>query len=755
MTAKILKIRPYARLLTMLGEQLIKNEQIALAELIKNAYDADADWVKISFIDFGEDDKTDKLVVLPQSKIVIEDNGCGMTMDIIEKSWMNPATPNKKVKSNEDAKQTPSGRIIQGEKGIGRFAILKLGRKITITTRSSDENIEYVIDYDLSQYDDDFLTQNGKEKDLFIDDINITVTKRLPLDIVNREVIVNNISFKEKNDKGTKIEITNLKGSWDKDKLEKVSAESQKLESIFDKIFNRERNNQFEIGFELNSNRIDLSGQTIQKLSSLLENYTVLKITDGKYDENEQEFSYKLNDIQYFLPIQDSQISGLSVFKTYFMKEQDLFGSPIVRKSECGNFKFNFFIFDFAADKESNYYLDPKEKEIIRDHRIYLYRDKIRVAPYGDSDNDWLETDKKRATGKAGGYLSNDQIVGFVDITKKDNPKLKDKTNREGLIEEGNATRDFIMLLHSFLLYIRQHPYKQYQERCKQQNEQKINRLKIVENKFLELKEVIGENKNALHIYNDIVKSYNIERAFYKKSLETTEDLAGVGLSVETSSHDMMMMLSKGLDSIDELVKGINGDILTEKKQIEKELLTVRGMFSFVQDQMKDIQLLFKSSKQRRRDIKFSDLLEKVEKIYTKTLARNGINYNVIKKGKPIITKCTDAVILQLLINLFDNSIYWLASPGIFDKKIIITLDGNNKRVIFSDNGPGISIDDKPYIFEAFYSGKEDGRGLGLYIARQLLKRMGYSIFLAELKSDKVLSGANFIINFTKEEEND
>ena len=547
MTAKILKIRPYARLLTMLGEQLIKNEQIALAELIKNAYDADADWVKISFIDFGEDDKTDKLVVLPQSKIVIEDNGCGMTMDVIEKSWMNPATPNKKVKSNEDAKQTPSGRIIQGEKGIGRFAILKLGRKITITTRSSDENIEYVIDYDLSQYDDDFLTQNGKEKDLFIDDINITVTKRLPLDIVNREVIVNNISFKEKNDKGTKIEITNLKGSWDKDKLEKVNSESQKLESIFDKIFNRERNNQFEIGFELNSNRVDLSGQTIQKLSCLLENYAVLKITDGKYDENKQEFSYKLNDTQYFLPIQDSQISGLSVFKTYFMKEQDLFGSPIVRKSECGNFKFNFFIFDFAADKESNYYLDSKEKEIIRDHRIYLYRDKIRVAPYGDSDNDWLETDKKRATGKAGGYLSNDQIVGFVDITKKDNPKLKDKTNREGLIEEGNATRDFIMLLHSFLLYIRQHPYKQYQERCKQQNEQKINRLKIVENKFLELKEVIGENKNALHIYNDIVKSYNIERAFYKKSLETTEELAGVGLSVETSSHDMMMMLSKGL----------------------------------------------------------------------------------------------------------------------------------------------------------------------------------------------------------------
>ena len=49
------KIRPYARLITMLGEQLIKNEIIALSELIKNSYDADASWVKVSFCNFNED----------------------------------------------------------------------------------------------------------------------------------------------------------------------------------------------------------------------------------------------------------------------------------------------------------------------------------------------------------------------------------------------------------------------------------------------------------------------------------------------------------------------------------------------------------------------------------------------------------------------------------------------------------------------------------------------------------------------------
>ena len=173
------KIRPYARLLTMLGEQLIKNEQIALAELIKNAYDADADWVKISFVNFEEDSNSQSYKLLPNSKIIIEDNGCGMDLSTIEKNWMNPATPNKKTRVNEDVKRTPKGRIIQGEKGIGRFAILKLGRNTTITTRPVDSNKEYVIKYDLSQYDDDFLTKNGKEQELYIDNIEIDVVEQL------------------------------------------------------------------------------------------------------------------------------------------------------------------------------------------------------------------------------------------------------------------------------------------------------------------------------------------------------------------------------------------------------------------------------------------------------------------------------------------------------------------------------------------------------------------------------------------------
>ena len=88
-----LQIRPYARLLTMLGDQLIRNERTALVELIKNSYDADADWVKVSFEKFNNDMSANE-----KSIIKIQDNGCGMSPEDIRNAWMNPATPRKYLK---------------------------------------------------------------------------------------------------------------------------------------------------------------------------------------------------------------------------------------------------------------------------------------------------------------------------------------------------------------------------------------------------------------------------------------------------------------------------------------------------------------------------------------------------------------------------------------------------------------------------------------------------------------------------------
>ncbi|EKO33272.1 GHKL domain protein [Leptospira santarosai str. MOR084] len=210
--------------------------------------------------------------------------------------------------------------------------------------------------------------------------------------------------------------------------------------------------------------------------------------------------------------------------------------------------------------------------------------------------------------------------------------------------------------------------------------------------------------------------------------------------------------MSKVLINIDSLIKDLVSGDKIDINQLLSNLQSIRGGMGFVESQLKDIQLLFTSSKQRRRNIKVIEVLEKVVKIYERFLKKESIEFVIKSSGSPLIAKTTDAVLLQLFLNLFDNSVYWLQQVNKSEKKIEVSLNGKAGQLFFSDNGPGIDKDDVPYIFEPFYSGKgEDGRGLGLYIARQLLERNEYSIELAELKSERILSGANFIINFFKD----
>ena len=115
----------------MLGEQLIKNERIALVELIKNAYDADAERVEVRFENFD-----DNMTPNERSSIVVRDDGSGMTVETLRNDWMNPATPSKHLAKLDGLGRTPGkGRTMQGEKGIGRFAVLKLGREIRIASK--------------------------------------------------------------------------------------------------------------------------------------------------------------------------------------------------------------------------------------------------------------------------------------------------------------------------------------------------------------------------------------------------------------------------------------------------------------------------------------------------------------------------------------------------------------------------------------------------------------------------------------------
>ena len=203
-----LTIRPYARLLTMLGDQLIKNEQIAVLELIKNAYDADADWVKLSFVGFSPNG-----AVLKDSKIVIEDNGVGMSKDIIQNAWMSPATAYKSSRDGEVKLTKEKKRIIQGEKGIGRYAMLKLGSVINMITRPEGGADEFSVRLDFSSFDENYSSLGPDSRNLYLDELSFDLQTLSPKEFVDRSVSIGRKIFEgPMNAHGTRLEISGLKG---------------------------------------------------------------------------------------------------------------------------------------------------------------------------------------------------------------------------------------------------------------------------------------------------------------------------------------------------------------------------------------------------------------------------------------------------------------------------------------------------------------------------------------------------------------
>ena len=735
-----LQIRPYARLLTMLGDQAIKNERIALVELIKNAYDADANRVDVRFENFRGDMMHDA-----NSRIVVRDDGIGMTTETVRTRWMNPAAPHKYLEKQQGKERSPNkNRVIQGEKGIGRFAVLKLGKVITVTTRQRNADAEMVLTYDFSRFDDEFVSEDGDLKEIFLDEIKIDCRQSAPQQLPGPD------------GHGTVIEVRNLKGEWSDNIVTQLCRDVSNLTDPVSRLTRRETEDAFEVAIFRNGEPWPVSTDEAESLKALIEDKAVLNIS-GCYRSSESRFAFQIDDDPDEITLRDSKITGLWVWR---QRHHAAFGNspgqismfvPSKTEYKCGDFAFQFYVFDFARGIHGRYMLTQTEKDQLKSHRVYLYRDNVRVYPYGDPDDDWLNIDVTSGTGRAGNFFSNDQLIGWIDITQKDNPKLRDKTNREGLIETGGASQDLVFLVQLFLSYVKQYPFARYQERQRQRNAARTSRDDEVTRSLADLQKDIDKSMNQAlaHQVAKVSSSYEQERAYLVQRAETTEDLAGVGLSVEMASHDIMLLVHRAR----EIARSITPSVGSEGTRVRDQAEILLRLIQQITDGMSEVQVLFKSSRRRRTVLKVEPVLERIHKLYKTLLQQRNIRYQNVAVGEsPLVANTTDGVIMQVLVNLFDNACYWLESVDPTEREICVTTNGKQGTMIFSDSGPGIDPADQPYIFEPFYSGKgQNGRGLGLYIARQLLERHDYRIEVAA-DGQGVLPGANFVVSFAPED---
>lgn len=736
---KELYFEPYARLLTMLSEQLIKNEVVALTEIVKNAYDADSPWVKITFENFNSN-----MVASKSSKIIIEDAGCGMSENTLKNDFINPASAHKKIEK-EAGKTTPMGRIYQGEKGIGRFSLFKLGKKITVITKTNEDIRAKRLEIDLSVYEDEFIKDNNEQYKL--SEIPIGYNESDDTDFTG-EIFLDN-GLRKRLNKGTIIIVEELNDTWGKSKFDKLKSE---LFSLIGNVYGED----FGIFFFEGNTFVPMIEITEKKtLENIIEQKAVLKV-EGTYNEKGKKYIFSVNGKDREVEFSDKTISGLSLFRDFKQSIEDRNLSFEDYVTTCGNFKFRFYVFD--PDKKNartKYKMTDGDWEIVKKNRVFLYRDGIRVFPYGSIKDDWLQVDTIRGTKRASAMFSNDQVVGYIDITYNGNPNLKDKTNREGLLEVGESYSDFLGIIQIFLQHIKTYYYDEYSKQknvIKKFDKQSKNDL---EQDFKNVIEKCSDDSIKKKIEN-IKKKVDEQNDYNLGRIRVVEDLAGIGLSIQATHHDLGNFIRKCYNVIDDynlqLIR--SEDEYTEKKVVFEKIERLRGIISAMEAVLADMKNLFASTQHKSKSIRVSVLLNKVLGYYNNVFETKKIEFDLKNIGNNIVViNMPEALLMTIFINIFDNALYWLEDEGVKEKKIRITINSEENYMVFSDNGPGIYPEEKEKIFEAFFTGKGiEGRGLGLYICRQFLDRYDYAIDVVD-DFEYSLGGADFRIDFNKKDE--
>ena len=334
---------------------------------------------------------------------------------------------------------------------------------------------------------------------------------------------------------GTLIRITNLQGHWTSDKIKEIFTDSLKLMSPFNKA-------EFTCHIILGDKTI-FSAFEKDEFTGTLSMAPVYM--EGNVDDKGHVI-YMLNNRKkkYTEPLK-ALTSDMDVRSHFCDKDGNL-----IRKPECGSFSFRFYVFDLERKASLESPLKSADIDIIKSHRIYLYRDGVRIYPYGDPSDDWIELDIKRGTKRAGSYLSNDQVIGYIEITNKGNPSLRDKTNREGLMDIGYAYEDLKVLVLG-ILGVLKNEFQKYKEKkilaaekkAQQegllQEEPKVNEDIQMLSKYLESK----KDRRGSRLLQQLGKNYQKEKKVLNERVEIIEDLAGVGISVDAASHDLDIMI--------------------------------------------------------------------------------------------------------------------------------------------------------------------------------------------------------------------
>ncbi len=788
-----------SRLVYQLGEALIDNKKVALVELIKNASDADATVCKI-IID------TDFESIHGKGKIIIEDNGNGMNDYIIKNSFLKIATSFK----NDFQKVSPKfKRIAQGNKGIGRLSLNKLGSFIKITTKIDIDVLEkYQKDINIrGNYGDDSIKKIVEDNENYYYNFEIDWNSFNQKNISIKDVIIeinkhsvdNTVNFIKENH-GTKIEIFGIKNPeyWEGDNVyDSLKDEINQLFNPYidehsrfivkvklnntpffsndnlDKEYIRKTSFSYS-KFNFNANtkaltinlkrnnhyikqEIDNLIKTMQKMNFKAQNYIDYETQYEKY--NECELSIDLSTIRNLknsIPKYD--------FKDLIMLNNEEIYLP-------GDFKGEIFAYAFNNKK------DEVRKNVEPFLGVKVYRNNFRVLPYGNSGVDWLGMGDFNIRTKAIIY-KNHTTTGYVKVDGLDNlNKLKEMTNRQGF-QLDNYGNNFILIMRNIVYKSIGELEIEFDKKVKPSSKlikemrnmhcgDTVEISGIVFSKLENPKEKAIEKANQLK--NEINNTENLSSAekFNWALDEIEEDIN----QIDKYSSQKEKAIEKEYEFIHELnpiigasivsqslsheIKRLSNQISRASKNIRRKtadfdmdlnLIDVNSYYL-----SKYASLLDVNSRAKRRkyeDILIKEYLKIILKDNSLLFYKNKLyDYNI--NGEDFIFNGIKSNFKIIIENLILNSLYWLEFYETEKPVINLDIDKKNKKLIVYDNGKGVDNKISSKIFEPFVSNKPNnkGRGMGLYIVSELLKEFGAIIYLDDEKN-QYENKYKFVIEF-------
>ncbi|MDO4873227.1 MAG: sensor histidine kinase [Carnobacterium sp.] len=738
-----LRYKISSRATILLGRESVSKVESAIIELIKNSYDADA---SICFVYFD----------IENNNLYLIDNGMGMTRKIIEDYWMTIGTDNKK-----DEYMSPKGRIKSGEKGIGRFALDRLGVICELYSKNSIENtIRWKTNWNSFEEAGKLLDDIDAEFEFLSNELSSFIPPAILSSINDVEQrMKTNFNFQS----GTIIKVTGLRDDWTESKVNNLKKSLEFLippleQDSFTLCIQRGDNSKYDVvensfsedfDYKIES---DFNGENF-KIKLFRKEFETSRIPDDIFlIEAFKTFPYRREDFN-------------KEYLTFEYKVSELLNSNneelIHAVKKIGSFSFQFTFMKLTMQKKEEFYyreIGNNRKKYLDEHGgIKIYRDNFWVRPYGERASnsfDWLNLESRNnanpvaVSSDVGGWtVRNAQGQGSVFISRVKNTAILDKSSREGIIENDSFTllKEIIIKIISILEKDRAYIAKQF----KLYNN-KINKKEIIKDKSIKLAKKITQNDSNTAVEVDTKDIQGLARAVKYleedkeeliSELKLMRSLATNGLITTAVVHDLRTLndlLVNRVSGLESVIKDNNQGL------IERNLMDLRKSDMFMKSWVSVVLNHVRIDKRKRNTKDIGNTISEIIKSISPILEQKRIKLNFdnnIRIKKRIFVSDFESIFLNLIINSIES--FERKSRAYREVTIIIEEGINEFSILYRDNGYGLDLSFKNpnEIFEYGISSKTNkegekiGTGLGMYILASTIREYDAKVEIVEFKN--------------------